>query len=81
MAIVKTNGSIESVAGVVNGALLDQIISEACCNPREKGPSFEGKGADVGGIGPTECMEAAKISSRYSNDYKQQYFQPNERRK
>jgi hypothetical protein len=29
MTIVKTNGSIESVAGVVNGALLDQIISEA----------------------------------------------------
>lgn len=29
IAIVKTDGSIESVAGAVNGDLLDQIISEA----------------------------------------------------
>jgi peroxiredoxin len=29
MAIVKTDGSVESVAGAVNGDLLDQIISEA----------------------------------------------------
>jgi len=29
LAIVKTDGSIESVAGAVNGALLDQIISES----------------------------------------------------
>jgi hypothetical protein len=28
-AIVKTDGSIESVAGVVDDSLLDQIISEA----------------------------------------------------
>jgi len=29
LAIVKTDGSIESVAGAVNGPLLDQIISES----------------------------------------------------
>ena len=29
LAIVKTDGSIESVAGAVNSDLLDQIISEA----------------------------------------------------
>jgi peroxiredoxin len=29
MVIVKTDGSIESIAGAVNGDLLDQIISEA----------------------------------------------------
>ncbi len=29
MVIVKADGSIESIAGAVNGALLDQIISEA----------------------------------------------------
>ncbi len=29
MAIVKADGSIETVAGAVNGALLDQIISES----------------------------------------------------
>ncbi|MGK0312558.1 MAG: hypothetical protein ACI89G_000836 [Minisyncoccia bacterium] len=29
MSIVKTDGSIESIAGAINGDLLDQIISEA----------------------------------------------------
>lgn len=29
IAIVKTDGSIENIAGAVNGDLLDQIISEA----------------------------------------------------
>jgi hypothetical protein len=29
MAIVKADGSIESIAGAVNGELLDQIISES----------------------------------------------------
>lgn len=29
MVIVKADGSFESVAGAVNGSLLDQIISEA----------------------------------------------------
>ena len=29
MVIVKADGSIESIAGAVNGDLLDQIISEA----------------------------------------------------
>lgn len=29
LAIVKADGTIESVAGAVNGALLDQILSEA----------------------------------------------------
>jgi len=34
IAIVKNDGSIESVAGVVDDALLDQIISEASIRPR-----------------------------------------------
>jgi hypothetical protein len=29
MSIVKADGSVESIAGAINGALLDQIISEA----------------------------------------------------
>jgi len=29
MSIVKTDGSIESIAGAVSGDLLDQILSEA----------------------------------------------------
>jgi peroxiredoxin len=29
MAIVKADGRIESIAGAINGSLLDQIISEA----------------------------------------------------